>query len=130
MGRRRRALTWSLWDGGRAAADVAQAAGRRHGRAPSACAEFDSVLGRRSAAARARDRVRQSRRWPLQTSAVTARRRGARACVGERYRAGVIAQGDVLDAELRAAPEPARSDTRAQASVRLAEARLDRVMGR
>jgi outer membrane protein TolC len=53
----------------------------------------------------------------------------ARRVVGERYRAGVIAQGDVLDAEL-VLLQSQLDRTRALASVRLAEARLDRAVGR
>jgi outer membrane protein TolC len=49
--------------------------------------------------------------------------------VGERYRAGVIAQSEVLDAEL-ALVQGELDRTRALANVRLAEARLDRALGR
>jgi outer membrane protein TolC len=53
----------------------------------------------------------------------------ARRVVEERYRAGVIAEIEVLDAEY--ALLQAQLDlTRAQASVRLAEARLARALGR
>jgi outer membrane protein TolC len=53
----------------------------------------------------------------------------ARRVVGERYRAGVIAQSEVLDAEL-ALVQVQLDRTRALAGVRLAEARLDRAIGR
>jgi outer membrane protein len=117
---------WQLWDGGRTAADVAQAAG-----AASAIRErlreFDSVL-----AVEVRQR---SLEISSGTAAVAAADEAVRAAaearrvVGERYRAGVIAQGDVLDAEL-ALLQSQLDRTRALASVRLAESRLDRVLGR
>ena len=49
--------------------------------------------------------------------------------VGERYRAGVIAQTEVLDAEV-ARLQAELDRTRALASVRFAEARLARALGR
>ena len=62
------------------------------------------------------------------TSGVTAAA-DARRVVDERYRAGVIAGIEVLDAEY--ALLQAQLDlTRAQATVRLAEARLTRALGR
>jgi outer membrane protein TolC len=119
-------VSWQLWDGGRAAADVAQAAG-----AASAVRErlrdFDSVL-----AVEVRQR---SLEISSGTAAVAAADEAVRAAaearrvVGERYRAGVIAQGDVLDAEL-ALLQSQLDRTRALASVRLAESRLDRVLGK
>ena len=53
----------------------------------------------------------------------------ARRVVEERYRAGVIAQIEVLDAEF-ALLQAELDHTRAQAAVRLAEARLARAVGR
>jgi outer membrane protein TolC len=49
--------------------------------------------------------------------------------VGERYRAGVIAQTEVLDAEI-ARLQAELDRTRALAGVRFAEARLARALGR
>jgi outer membrane protein len=119
-------VTWSLWDGGRVAADMAQAAGAASV-VRERLREFDSVL-----AVEVRQR---SLEIASGTAAVTAADEAVRAAaearrvVGERYRAGVIAQGDVLDAEL-ALLQSQLDRTRALASVRLAEARLDRVLGR
>jgi outer membrane protein TolC len=117
---------WTLWDGGRTAADVA-AAGHTAAAARQRLAEFDSVLGLevrqrtldiesgRAAIAAAEDSVR---------AAAEARR-----VVTERYRAGVGTQTDVLDAEFTLL-QAELDRTRAQAGVRLAEARLARAIGR
>lgn len=118
-------VNWSLWDGGRIAADAAQATGLaeagRH-----RLAEFDSVLSvevrqrsleitsGRAAVAAADDGVRAARE--------------AERVVGERFRAGVITQIEVLDAQL-ALLQAQLDRTRALASVRLAEARLARAIG-
>ena len=53
----------------------------------------------------------------------------ARRVVGERYRAGVIAQTEVLDADV-ALLQAELDRTRAIAGVRFAEARLARALGR
>jgi outer membrane protein TolC len=119
-------LTWSLWDGGRVAADVAQAAGavtvvRERLR------EFDSVL-----AVEVRQRSLEISSGTASVAAADEAVRAAteaRRVVGERYRAGVIAQSDVLEAEL-ALLQSQLDRTRALASVRLAEARLERAVGR
>ena len=119
-------VSWSLWDGGRVAADVAQAAGSASA-VRARLREFDSVL-----AVEVRQR---SLEVSSGTAAVAAADEAVRAAtearrvVGERYRAGVIAQGDVLDAELQLL-QSQLDRTRALASVRLAEARLDRAVGR
>jgi len=119
-------VSWSLWDGGRVAADVAQATGAASA-VRERLLEFDSVL-----AVEVRQR---SLEISSGTAAVAAADEAVRAAaearrvVGERYRAGVIAQGDVLEAEL-ALLQSQLDRTRALASVRLAEARLDRAVGR
>jgi outer membrane protein len=119
-------VNWSLWDGGRTAAAVAQAsavaaAGRER------LAEFDSVLAvelrqraleidsGRAAVAAADDGIR---------AATEARR-----VVGERYTSGVIAQTEVLDADV-ALLQAELDRTRALSSLRVAEARLARGLGR
>jgi outer membrane protein TolC len=119
-------MRWSLWDGGRTAADVAQAAGGIEA-ARQRLAEFDSVLtvevrqraldleSNRAAVAAAGDGVR---------AAAEARR-----VVAERYQAGVIAEIEVLDAEY-ALLQAELDRTRALANVRLSEARLSRAIGR
>jgi outer membrane protein len=119
-------VSWSLWDGGRTVAEIAQAAAASRA-AAERLAEFDSRLG---------VEVRQ-RALELESAiaAVTTANSGvvaaadARRVVGERYEAGVIAQIEVLDAEY--ALLQAQLDlTRAQAAVRLAEAQLTRALGR
>lgn len=120
------AVTWAFWDGGRAAADVAQAthlaeAGRQR------LQEFDSLLALE---------VRQ-RTLDIDSgrAAVAAAGEAVRAAteahrvVTERYRAGVITQTEVLDAEV-ALLQAELDRTRALAGVRLAEARLERAVGR
>jgi outer membrane protein len=119
-------MRWSLWDGGRTAADVAQAAAGIEA-ARQRLAEFDSVLAvevrqraldlesNRAAVAAAGDGVR---------AAAEARR-----VVAERYQAGVIAEIEVLDAEY-ALLQAELDRTRALANVRLSEARLSRAIGR
>ncbi|HLG60009.1 MAG TPA: TolC family protein [Vicinamibacterales bacterium] len=119
-------VRWSLWDGGRTAADVAQAAGLAEA-ARHRLAEFDSLLALevrqraldidsgRAAVAAAADGVRAASE--------------ARRVVEERYRAGVIAQIEVTDAEF-ALLQAELDRTRALAGVRLSEARLARAIGR
>jgi outer membrane protein len=118
-------VSWSLWDGGRTRAEVAQAAGVITA-ARQRLEEFDSTLGLevrqrqleidsgRAAIAAAGDGVR---------AAAEARR-----VVGERYRAGVATQTEVLDADY-ALLQAELDRTRAMANVRLAEARLARAVG-
>jgi outer membrane protein TolC len=119
-------VRWSLWDGGRTAADVAQAASMAEA-ARQRLAEFDSVLALeirqraldidsgRAAIAAAADGVRAASE--------------ARRVVAQRYQAGVIAQIEVLDAEF-ALLQAELDRTRALAGVRLSEARLARAIGR
>jgi outer membrane protein len=119
-------VTWSLWDGGRVAADVAQAAGTATA-VRERLREFDSVL-----AVEVRQRSLEIESGAAAVAAADEAIRAAaeaRRVVGERYRAGVIAQGDVLDAELQLL-QSQLDRTRALADVRLAEARLDRAVGR
>jgi outer membrane protein len=119
-------VTWSLWDGGRVAADVAQATGAATV-VRERLREFDSVL-----AVEVRQRSLDISSGTAAVAAADEALRAAteaRRVVGERYRAGVIAQGDVLDAELMLL-QTQLDRTRALASVRLAEARLDRAVGR
>lgn len=118
--------TWSLWDGGRTVAEVAQAKAASQA-ATERLAEFDSVLGV-EVRQRALEVESAVASVAAATSGVTAAA-DARRVVDERYRAGVIAGIEVLDAEY--ALLQAQLDlTRAQASVRLAEAQLTRALGR
>jgi outer membrane protein len=119
-------LTLSLWDGGRSAAEIAQASFQGEA-ARQRLLEFDAglsvevtqrsleIASGQAAVAAADEAIR---------AATEARR-----VVGERYRAGVIAQSEVLDAEL-VLVQVQLDRTRALAGVRLAEARLDRALGR
>lgn len=117
---------WTLWDGGRTAADVA-AARSLAAAARQRLAEFDSVLG---------VEVRQ-RALEIDSgrAAVTAADEAVRAAtdahrvVIERYGAGVSTQTEVLDAEF-ALLQAELDRTRALAGIRLAEARLQRAIGR
>jgi outer membrane protein TolC len=119
-------LSWSLWDGGRTAADTAQAAAAAVA-ARERLAEFDSVL---AVELRHRTLEIESGRAAVDAAADGLRAASeARRVVAERYRAGVIAQGEVLDAEL-ALLQAELDRTRALAGVRLAEARLARATGR
>jgi outer membrane protein TolC len=118
--------TWSLWDGGRTSAEVAQARAASQA-ASERLAEFDSQL---SVEVRQRALELESAVAAVAaaTSGVTAAA-DARRVVDERYRAGVIANIEVLDAEY--ALLQAQLDlTRAQATVRMAEAQLTRALGR
>jgi outer membrane protein TolC len=118
-------LTWSLWDGGRTAADAAQAAGQANV-LRERLAEFDSVLSV--------EVVQATREITSGTAAVSAADDAVRAAqeaqrvVGERFQAGVIAQIEVLDAQF-ALLQSQLDRTRALANLRLAEARLVRALG-
>jgi outer membrane protein TolC len=115
-----------LWDGGRVQAEVAQAsslvtAARRR------LDHFDSALAvdvRQSTIELDTSRAAVQAAEDAVPAATEAHR-----VVGERYTAGVISQIEVLDAEF-ALLQAELDRTRAQANVRLAEARLERTLGR
>jgi len=119
-------LTWTFWDGGRLAAGLAQAAANRAA-LEERLREFDSVLevevrqrlldldSAKAAVAAAADGVR---------AAAEARR-----VVEDRFKAGVAINTDVLDAQ-QVLLQAELDRTRALADVRLAEARLERALGR
>ena len=119
-------LTWPLWDGGRTAADVAQATGAARA-ARERLAEFDSTL---SVEVRQRALEIESGRAALVAAddAVRAATE-ARRVVAERYRAGVISEIEVLDADF-ALLQAQLDRTRTLANLRLSEARLARALGR
>ena len=115
-----------LWDGGRTAADAAQAAGTADA-ARQRLAEFESTL-----AVEVRQRALDLQSGRAAVTAADAAVRAAaeaRRVVGERYRAGVISQTEVLEAEV-ALLQAQLDRTRALANVHLAEARLARAVGR
>jgi outer membrane protein TolC len=119
-------VRWSLWDGGRTAANVAQAASGAEA-ARQRLAEFDTVL---PVEVRQRALEVDSDRAAI-TAADDAVRAAseARRVVNERYLAGVIPQIEVLDAEF-ALLQAVLDRTRALANLRFAEARLTRAVGR
>jgi outer membrane protein TolC len=119
-------VNWSLWDGGRAAAEKAQAT-RQGEAARQRLLDFDAALD-----VELRQRTLEIASGDAAVAAADEAIRAAteaRRVVGERYRAGVIAQSEVLDAEL-ALLQVQLDRTRALANVRLSEARLDRALGR
>ncbi len=117
---------WTLWDGGRTAAEVLEAEAAATA-ARARLEELDSLFAleirqrsldldsARAAVIAAGDGVR---------SAAEARR-----VVAERYTVGVATSTEVLDAQL-ALLQAELDRTRALAAIRLAEARLDRALGR
>ncbi len=117
---------WTLWDGGRSAAETLEAEAAATA-ARARLAELDSLFAleirqrsldldsARAAVIAASDGVR---------SAAEARR-----VVAERYTVGVATSTEVLDAQL-ALLQAELDRTRALAAIRLAEARLDRALGR
>jgi outer membrane protein len=119
-------VSWPLWDGGRIKAEVAEAASLTRA-ARQRLEEFDSVL-----ALDIRQRVLdiESTRAAVQAADDTVRSAAeARRVTAERYTAGVATYTEVLDAQgILLQAELDR--TRALANVRLAEARLARVLGR
>ena len=119
-------FTWPLWDGGRVKADVAEAAANQRA-VLQRLAEFDAVLDfevqqRRLDAASARESIRAS------TDEVAAAAE-ARRVVAERFKAGLVTTTEVLDAQ-QALLLAQFDRTRALANARLAEARLERALGR
>lgn len=118
-------VSWTLWDGGRRAAERAEAAAGVR----AIAARIDEFDRQASFELQARGlEVRSSR------AAIDAAQEGvdaaveARRVVNERYRAGVATSTEVLDAEV-AVLQAELDRTRAVASLRLAEARLARASG-
>jgi len=118
-------VSWTLWDGGRRGSET--------GEARANAAALRTRVGNFD-----RDVTFEVRARALELSssrqAVSAAEDGVRAAaeaervVGERYRAGVATATDVLDAQV-ARLQAELDRTRAVASVRLAEARLERAIG-
>jgi outer membrane protein len=119
-------LTWTLWDGGRRAAEYGEA--RANAAALKTRVEdFDrqvtfevraralELASNQEAITAADDEIR---------AAVEAER-----AIGERYKAGVATSTDVLDAQV-AHLQAELDRTRAIANARLAEARLERALGK
>ncbi len=119
-------VSWTFWDFGRTSADIAASRAAERA-AKERLADFDTSLdvevrqrrldldAARAALAAADDAVR---------AAAEARR-----VVGERFDAGVATSTDVLDAQV-ALLQAGLDRTQALANVHLAQARLDRALGR
>jgi outer membrane protein len=119
-------LNWSLWDGGRTKAEVAEAASLSLA-AHERLADFDTYLvlevrQRTLELASAREGLVSAREGVV--SATEARR-----VVQERFAAGVATTTDLLDAQV-ALLQAELDRTRALAAIRLSMARLDRAVGR
>jgi outer membrane protein TolC len=119
-------VAWPLWDGGRVKADVTEVSANQRAM-EQRLAEFDSVLEfevkqRRLDFEAAREAIRAA------TDEVTSAAEAARV-VSERFKAGLVTNTEVLDAQ-QALLVAQFDRTRALASTRLAEARLDRALGR
>jgi outer membrane protein len=119
-------LNWLLWDGGRVRADIADAAAGQLA-LEERLAEFDSQL---ELEVRQRRLDVESARATI-AAAVDAVRSAseARRVVGERFAAGVAISTDVLDAQVTLL-QVELDRTEALARAKLAEARLDRAIGR
>lgn len=119
-------LTWSLWDGGRRAAEQGEA------RASASALRTRVDDFDRQTTFEVRARVLE---LDASKEAVTVADDEIRAAaetervVNERYKAGVATNTDVLDAQV-ARLQAELDRTRAIANVRLAEARLERALGR
>jgi len=119
-------LSWSLWDGGRVKAGVAEAAAAKLALSER-LKEFDSVLDlevrqRRLDLDAAREAIGVAE--AALRSAAEARR-----VLGERFAAGTATSTEVLDAQVGLL-QADLDRTRALANSRLAEARLERAVGR
>ncbi|HEY6362416.1 MAG TPA: TolC family protein [Vicinamibacterales bacterium] len=118
-------VAWNLWDGGRTRAEVAQAATVVTA-ARQRLEEFDSIV---ALEVRQRQLEIDSGRAAIAAAGDAVRAAAeARRVVAERYQAGVATQTEVLDADF-ALLQSELDRTRAQANVRLAEARLARALG-
>jgi outer membrane protein TolC len=119
-------VSWALWDGGRAAADVT-AARASTAAAGERLAEFDDEL---EAEVRQRRLDLLSRLASIETAEDGVRSAAeARRVTSERFAAGVATSTELLDAQV-ALLSAELDRTRAQAEARLAEARLRRAIGR
>jgi len=119
-------VTWTLWDGGRRAAETGEA--RANAAALRTRVEdFDRQV---TFEVRARSLELESSRRAVAAADDEIRAAGdAERVVGERYKAGVATPTDVLDAQV-ARLQAELDRARAIADVRLAEARLERAIGR
>ena len=118
--------TWTLWDGGRIDAEAAEA-GAAAAAARARLAELESLI---ALDVRQRQLDLDSARAALVAAIDVVRSASeARRVVAERFNVGVVTSTELLDAEV-ALLEAELGRTRTLASIRLAEARLDRALGR
>jgi outer membrane protein TolC len=119
-------ITWTFADFGRVKADVAEAAAYQRA-ARERLAEFDTIL---EVEVRQRRLDLESARAALSSAEDSLRAASeARRVVSDRFDAGVATSTDVLDAQV-ALLQAGLDRTQALASIRFAEARLERAMGR
>lgn len=119
-------VTWTFWDFGRVKAEIAEAAAMQRA-ARERLAEFDTTL---NVEVRQRKLDLESARASVPPADASVRSaEEARRVVAERYRAGVATATEVLDAQV-ALLQAGLDRTQALAGVRLAEARLERALGR
>jgi outer membrane protein TolC len=119
-------VTWTLWDGGRRSAEYGEA--RANAAAlKTRIEDFDRQV---SFDVRARSlELASSREGVVAAEEEVRAAVDAERVVGERYKAGVATSTDVLDAQV-ARLQAELDRARAIANVRLAEARLERAIGR
>lgn len=119
-------FSWLLWDSGRSRADVAEAAANQRALGER-LAEFDAVL---ELEVRQRLLDLESSRAAVGAAAdAVAAAAEARRVVGERFNTGVATSTEVLDAQV-ALLQAELDRTQVLAAVKLAQARLDRALGR
>ena len=117
---------WTLWDGGRTAAEVLEA----DAAATAARARLEELDSLFALEIRQRSLDLDSARASLVAAGDGVRSAAeARRVVTERFTVGVATNTEVLDAQL-ALLQAELDRTRALAAIRLAEARLDRALGR
>ena len=119
-------LTWSLFDGGRTRAEVAEADANRRA-AEERLRDFDEGIE-----VEVRQRIADLVSAEASVTAADVGVRSAaeaRRVIAERFAAGVAINTDVLDAQV-ALLQAELDRARALASVQLAAARLDRALGR
>ena len=117
---------WTLWDGGRTSAEVLEA----EAAATAARARLEELDSLFALEIRQRSLDLDSARASVIAASDGVRSAAeARRVVAERYTVGVATSTEVLDAQL-ALLQAELDRTRALAAIRLAEARLDRALGR
>jgi outer membrane protein TolC len=119
-------ITWTFADFGRAKADIAEATAYQRA-ARERMAEFDTIM---EVEVRQRRLDLESARAALSSAEDSLRAAAeARRVVSDRFDAGVATSTEVLDAQV-ALLQAGLDRTQALASIRLAEARLERALGR